>query len=113
MVPFVLFEGLESDIYTIRPISEDWTVVEKLKDIDLPSCTQEVKNGKIENYVQNLKAFKDMCLALKNKSQMNRQTTRGMRSINKKQPIVQKLLQKTIWVDPFTDTSEEEEGDDQ
>ena len=53
-----------------------------------------------------------MCLALKSKSQKNRQTTRDMRRISKKQPIVQKLLQKAIWVDPFTDTSEEEEDDD-
>ncbi|KAG1329425.1 hypothetical protein G6F62_007682 [Rhizopus arrhizus] len=111
-VPFVLFEGLESDIYTIRLVSEDWTVVEKLKDIDVPSCVQEVKDGKIKNYLQNLKGFKDMCLALKNKLQKNRQTTRGMRRINKKHPIVQKLLKKAIWVDPFTDTSEEEEDDD-
>ncbi|KAL9536576.1 hypothetical protein PS6_011854, partial [Mucor atramentarius] len=93
-------------------VSEDWTVVEKLKDIDVPSCVQEVKDGKIKNYLQNLKGFKDMCLALKNKLQKNRQTTRGMRRINKKQPIVQKLLKKAIWVDPFTDTSEEEEDDD-
>ncbi|KAL9541992.1 hypothetical protein MBANPS3_008840, partial [Mucor bainieri] len=55
----------------------------------------------------------DMCVALKNKLQKNRQTTRGMRRINKKQPIiVQKLLKKATWVDPFTDTSEEEEEDD-
>lgn len=53
-----------------------------------------------------------MCFALKYKSQMNKQTTRGMHRINKKRPIVQKLLQKTIWDDPFTDTSEEEDDDD-
>lgn len=37
MVPFVLCEGLESNIYTIRLVSEDWTAVEKLKDFKV--CT--------------------------------------------------------------------------
>lgn len=35
-----------------------------------------------------------------------------MHRINKKQPIIQKLLQEAIWFDPFTDTSEEKDDDD-
>lgn len=33
MLSFMICEGLEADIYTIRLISEDWYVVEKIKDI--------------------------------------------------------------------------------
>lgn len=58
MFSFVLSEGLESDIYTIRLVSEEWTVIEKLKDIDLPACVQDVKDGKIESYMQALGDFK-------------------------------------------------------
>lgn len=57
-VPFVLCEGLESDIYTIRLICDDWTVVEKAGDIDLPTSVDDIKNGNIEKYIQNLKYFK-------------------------------------------------------
>lgn len=57
-VPFVLCEDLESDIYTIRLICDDWTVVEKAGDIDLPTSVDDIKNGNIEKYIQNLKYFK-------------------------------------------------------
>jgi hypothetical protein len=62
-IPFILCEGLESDIYTIRVISEEWTVVEKLKDVDVPCSIKEVKEGKVEEFLKTLKDFKVYILA--------------------------------------------------
>lgn len=36
-----------------------------------------------------------------------------MHRVNKKQPIVPKLLAKAIYVDPFADESQEEEEEDE
>lgn len=58
ILPFVICEGLEADIYTIQVASEDWCVVEKYGDIDLPSCVEDVKDGGIAVYIKNLKQFK-------------------------------------------------------
>lgn len=58
MLPFVICEGLEADIYTIRLMSEDWCVVEKIKNMELPCCVTEVKDGNIAEYLNHLKRFK-------------------------------------------------------
>lgn len=57
-IPFVLCEGLESDVYTIRVLSSDWTVVEKLEDLDVPCSIEEVKEGGVEEFIRNLKNFR-------------------------------------------------------
>jgi hypothetical protein len=55
---FVICEGLESDIYTIRLVSEDWCVVEKVKIMDLPSCVADAKDGNIAEYINHLRRLK-------------------------------------------------------
>ncbi|KAI8075515.1 hypothetical protein BDF21DRAFT_343452, partial [Thamnidium elegans] len=62
-IPFILCERLESDIYTIRVISEEWTVVGKLKDVDVPCSIKEVKEGRVEELLKTLKYFKVYILA--------------------------------------------------
>ncbi|KAI8371761.1 uncharacterized protein BYT42DRAFT_80842 [Radiomyces spectabilis] len=57
-LPFVICCGLRADIYTIRLVSEDWCAVEKCKDLDIPCCVAEVKEGKIVSYIHHLKSLK-------------------------------------------------------
>lgn len=54
-LPFVIFEGLEADIHIIKLVSEDWCVVEKIKDMDLPSCVMDIKDGSIAEYTNHLR----------------------------------------------------------
>lgn len=56
--PFVICEGLEADLHIIRLVSEDWCVIEKVKDIDLPSSIIDIKDGKIVEYVNHLRRMK-------------------------------------------------------
>jgi hypothetical protein len=42
-VPFLLFEELEFERYYIRIISENWTAVHKLKNVNVPTTTREIK----------------------------------------------------------------------
>lgn len=57
-IPFVLCEGLEADVYKIRLLDDTWTVVEKVKDIDIPSSISGVKNGEIRDFMEALSDFK-------------------------------------------------------
>ncbi|KAI7892943.1 uncharacterized protein EV154DRAFT_503418 [Mucor mucedo] len=58
VVPFVLCEGLEAEIHCLRLVSDDWCIVEKVKDFDLPCSVEEIKNGKIAEYVYHLRTLK-------------------------------------------------------
>ncbi|RCH78846.1 hypothetical protein CU097_000103, partial [Rhizopus azygosporus] len=55
-IPFVLCEGLEADIYKIRLVDDTWTVVEKAKDMHIPSSILEIKNGGIRDLLEALSA---------------------------------------------------------
>lgn len=57
-LPFMICEGLETDIYGVRLVSEDWCVVEKIIDIDLPCCVADVKDGKIAEWMIQLRTLK-------------------------------------------------------
>ena len=57
-IPFVLCEGLEADIYKITLVDDTWTVVEKAKDMHIPSSIFEIKNGEIRDLLEALSVFK-------------------------------------------------------
>lgn len=53
-LPFMITQGLEADVYTLRMIDREWCVVDKIADIDIPTCVSEVKDGNIRNYMNQL-----------------------------------------------------------
>lgn len=57
-IPFVITQGLESDVYAPRLVDKEWCVVTKLADIDIPSTISEVKQGKINDYLNQLHVLK-------------------------------------------------------
>lgn len=61
MVLFVLCEGFEADVYSIRLIVEAWTVVDKVKGIHIPSSTTEFKHGGIRDLLEALSEF-EVCV---------------------------------------------------
>ncbi|CEI90994.1 hypothetical protein RMCBS344292_05299 [Rhizopus microsporus] len=63
-IPFVLCEGFEADIYKIRLVDDTWTVVEKAKDMHIPSSILEIKNGEIRDLLEALNEFKENCIAV-------------------------------------------------
>lgn len=53
-IPFILYRGLELNVYTIRLIEHGWYIVEKPQVIDLPRTVEEYKNSGIKSNVNNL-----------------------------------------------------------
>ena len=49
MVPFMLVEGLVTDIYMVRVVTQDCTLVEKVKDVDLPVVTTALFSIEVAN----------------------------------------------------------------
>ncbi|KAG1440030.1 hypothetical protein G6F56_012070 [Rhizopus delemar] len=102
-IPFVLCEGLEADIYKIRLVDDTWTVVEKAKDLHIPSSIIEIKNGGILDLLEALSEFKESCIAVTEISSGSQRRKTNMRKIYNKQPNAAKLLRQPIWKDPFKD----------
>jgi hypothetical protein len=57
-VPFLLCEGLESQVFTLRLVDTEWVVLEKMDDMDVPMNIKEVKDGAFKLYLDGLKRFK-------------------------------------------------------
>lgn len=58
VVPFIVTQGLEADAYCLRVVDKEWCVVQKLADMDLPTCIADVKEGKIPLYINQLQQIK-------------------------------------------------------
>ncbi|KAI8875903.1 hypothetical protein K501DRAFT_156821, partial [Backusella circina FSU 941] len=53
-IPFMITQGLDADVYTLRLVDREWCVVDKVADIDIPTCVSEVKDGNIPKYINQL-----------------------------------------------------------
>ncbi|KAI9270147.1 hypothetical protein EDC94DRAFT_339249 [Helicostylum pulchrum] len=102
-IPFVLCEGLEADVYTIRLLDDTWTAVEQVKDIGIPSSISEVKNGEIRDILEALSNLKEKCMDVAKVSSGSQRRRTSMRKIYNKQPSAAKLLIQSVWKDPFKD----------
>ncbi|GAA5799697.1 hypothetical protein HPULCUR_005114 [Helicostylum pulchrum] len=102
-IPFVLCEGLEADVYTIRLLDDTWTAVEQVKDIGIPSSISEVKNGEIRDILEALSNLKEKCMDVAKVSSGSQRRRTSMRKIYNKQSSAAKLLIQSVWKDPFKD----------
>jgi hypothetical protein len=57
-VPAMLIARLENEVLLYYQIDNNWCVVDKVKDADVPNSIQDIKNSAIEGYVKSIKCFK-------------------------------------------------------
>ncbi|KAG1160119.1 hypothetical protein G6F37_004285 [Rhizopus arrhizus] len=95
MVSFVLCEGLEADVYSIRLIDAAWTVVDKVKDMHIPSSTTEFKHGGIRDLLEALSEFEERCIIVNEISRGSQRRKTSMQRIYNKQPSAAKFLRQT------------------
>lgn len=66
LVPSMLIARLEDQILILYEYDNNWCVVDKVEDVDVPNSIQSIKDGYISLYVNSLKYFKDFCVEVKN-----------------------------------------------
>lgn len=47
VIPFIITHGLEGDVYYLLFIDREWCAIQKLADMDLPTCISDMEEGKI------------------------------------------------------------------
>lgn len=57
-VPVMLIARLENQTLLYHQIDNNWGVVDKVEDADVPNTIQAIKEGAIKDYVNSIKYFK-------------------------------------------------------
>lgn len=64
LVPSMLIARLENQILIFYEYDNNWCVVDKVEDVDVPNSIQSIRDGYITLYVNSLKYFKVTFMSL-------------------------------------------------
>ncbi|KAL9536663.1 hypothetical protein MBANPS3_012471 [Mucor bainieri] len=111
VIPFIITQGLEGDVYYLRVIDKEWCAIQKLTDMDLPTNITDIKEHKIAEYIEKLFMIKSLCSGAKTITTAKRRSQKSLHRYNRKVVKMDSFFKKEVWKDSyeheFSDSEEE------